>query len=399
MPRISNVVVASFAAFFSSSDPAAVAFRVRQRRRKAKLSDVSAASVAQAASSPGKVITLGDSYSSGTGIHKSAKDYEGGDCWQDRKTTPGARYAQNDGLEVINVACKGDEVPGIKQQFAALAASNPADATNGFNGSTILFTIGGNDLRTNKGESWPSLLKSCIMSFYGKCHEKRENQIANFAELQATVTDLYTQVARDAPKARIRILGYPRLMQRSFLCVPVPGLASKAADWADDQVDELNRRLSMAVATVKALSPEGLDIEFVDVKSYFKKGACKTLKREINAIVLSGLSISDASFHPSQRGYNKYYDALGNSLGRSLPPLQPPPEVRDPDSLMHVFRGWDKSGSGFIDMHEALAMAGEDATPDVTKRIRRLFMEADQDQDDALSLEEFETFMELVEDE
>merc|ERR1719277_2293287 len=89
------------------------------------------------------------------------------------------------------------------------------------------------------------------MSFYGKCHKKQENQIANFDELQATLTQLYTKIAQAAPKASIRVLGYPQLLQRKLLCLPVPGLALSAADWADRQVDELNRRLRLAVASAR----------------------------------------------------------------------------------------------------------------------------------------------------
>merc|ERR1719410_691802 len=40
-----------------------------------------------------KVVTLGDSYSSGVGIHPSASSYEGGNCWRDWRTTPGAVFA------------------------------------------------------------------------------------------------------------------------------------------------------------------------------------------------------------------------------------------------------------------------------------------------------------------
>jgi len=428
----------------------ATAFRARQRRK---------GSTKTKQASGGKVVTLGDSYSSGTGIHRNGRDYEGGDCWRDLKTTPGAQYARYEGLEFVSKACKGDEIPGILGQWDEIQANNPADAASGWAGSTILFTIGGNDLRTHKGESWPGLLKSCIMSFYGKCHKKAENQIANFDELQATLTQLYTKIAQAAPKARIRVLGYPKLLQRKLLCVPVPGLALSAADWADQQVDELNRRLRLAVAasrnstvplsfaeeasgsqlldklrqkaraqsngTTQSLDASlmqkgsrrrrsrrratpaptpaptpgpGVDIEFVDVKRFFSRGACRVTKRDVHAIVLSGLSLSDSSFHPSQRGYNKYYDALGNSLGRTLPPLFNPPDVRNPDDLMNVFQGWDANGDGKLDMDESLAMADEAESPEVIEQMKVFFSQADKDQDGFLNLSEFEEFMTLVDD-
>lgn len=446
---------------FSTVLLSASAFRARPNQKKQKASLEVAAG--------GKVVTLGDSYSSGTGIHKSGRDYEGGDCWRDWKTTPGSQFAAFEGLQGINLACKGDEVPGIKAQFDRMHAENPADAAIGWANSTILFTIGGNDLRTVKGESWPGLLKSCIMSFYGACHEKQENQIANWDQLQATLTDLYTDVVQKAPNARIRVMGYPRLMQRSLLCLPVPGLALGAADWADRQVDELNNRLLAAVNAVKATAlveldadedeeeapaalvqeastsgnsvldklrqkataklngkastknldaavqrkgsrrrrtrrrratpaptpTPGMDLEFVDVKSYYNRGACRITRREVHSIVLDGFSLSDSSFHPSQRGYNKYYEALGNSLGRSLPPLRTPPEIVDPDSLLNVLQGWDSNQNGTIELDEALAMMVEDNTPGVAEQLTAAFRQADTAGTGSLNLDQFENFMEL----
>jgi len=421
----------------------------------------------ETASAGGKVVTLGDSYSSGTGIHKSGRDYEGGECWRDWKTTPGSRYAAFEGLEGVNMACKGDEVPGILQQFEQLHAQNPEDFASGWANSTFLFTIGGNDLRTGKGESWPDLLKSCIMSFYGACHEKAENQIVNFNELEATLTELYTKVAQEAPNARIRVLGYPQLLQRKWLCIPVPGLALGAADWADKQVDELNRRLRAAVASVKSglaanaeeiakerpaamlqeasegsnsllgrllqrakakgmgatdlekaymrkgsrrrrdrrratpapapTPPGAVDIEFVDVKSYFSKGACRFFDNEVHAIVLDGFSLSDASFHPSQRGYNKYYEALGNSLGRSLPPPYVAPFVPDQTQLGNMLEGWDTNQNGTLELEEALAMMQESPSADAEQTLRSAFAQADTAGTGSLNLAGFQEFLNLYE--
>merc|ERR1719410_3114641 len=125
--------------------------------------------------------------------------------------------------------------------------------------------------------------------------------------------------------------------------------------------------------------PGAVDIEFVDVKGFFKRGACRIIKREVHAIVLSGFSLSDSSFHPSQRGYNKYYDALGSSLGRSLPPLSNPPDVSNPDDLLNVLQGWDANGDRKLDVDECLAMADEEASPDVIEQMRAFFLRADKD--------------------
>jgi len=343
----------------------------------------------------GKVVTLGDSYSSGTGIFKSAKDYEGGDCLQDYKTIPGAQLANQEGLRSVNVACAGGELPDINQQFTDLQANYAQDAAKGWNGSVMVMTVGGNDIRTKKGEGWGDLLGSCIASFYGGCHTEADNQVGNFNELEADLTAFYTRVAEGASKAQIRVLGYPRLLRRGWICIPVPGLNGGAANWADNMVDEMNGRITSAVATVKSRFP-AVDIEFVDVSKYLTKGACSTSGQHVHAIVLADGGLSPMTFHPHQRGYNQYYAALGNSLGRSLPPSQVPGGSVVPWEVQNMFNGWDSDKTGKLTIDEVLGMGGEDATPDNSARLRAFFQEADKDQDGFLSVQDFTSLLAIV---
>lgn len=345
----------------------------------------------------GKVVTLGDSYSSGAGIHSKMSDYEGGNCARDHRTTPGVKYAAAQGLEGINVACAGDEIPQAFQQFDALQAEYGGEAASGWPDSVFLFTIGGNDVKSFAGEAWPDILTSCIMSFYGGCHEEDRNQIGNWDEVQAQVTAFYKKVAQGASQARIRVLGYPRLLQRSWHCIPVPGLALGAADWADEQIDELNSRLRAAVAAAKSIAPN-VDIEFVDVTNLMTRGACSTSSRHINAIVLDGFGISTAAFHPSQRGYDKYYDGLSSSLGMSVSSMSSPPVADEQWRVERILGGWDTDEDGKLSIGEVLHMGGPDASPKVSRQLRKLFRTADIDQDGFLSLKEFQTFLDLVAD-
>jgi len=432
MARFSRVAFVSVSMLLPS-----VAFRVKPKRKGDSSSHVSVGN---------KVVTLGDSYSSGVGIHRSGGSYSGGDCWQERQTTPGGRLASASGQDHVQVACSGGQIPDIHRQFDALHESNPQDFAAGWANSTILFTIGGNDIRTHSGETWPNLLTSCIMSFYGACHQKHENQIANWDQLQSSLTQLYTKVVQDAPNARIRVMGYPRLMQRKVFCMPVPGLAFGAADWADQQVDELNRRLRAAVDAVRSqnsaliqnksetvmdklqekataggtafvstfeatLKRKGtpspaptpapppppaskLDIQFVDPYMYYGRGACRVSRREVNALVLDGFSLSDSSFHPSQRGYDRYFAALEDSVGGSYPMnVAYANEATDPAELMHVLEGWDANKDGKLDMDEVLAMDVEEDNAAHKEQLRSIFVEADADGDNFLNSSEFEVFM------
>jgi len=343
----------------------------------------------------GKVVTLGDSYSSGTGIHKSASSYDGGACLRDHKTIPGAQYASAEGMNGINVACAGDELPGVIQQFSELQATYTEDVASDWEGSVILLTIGGNDIRTHKGENWGQLLGSCVASFGGACHEQAENQVANFDDLQARLTQFYKTVAKGASKAKIRILGYPRLLRRGWHCISVPGLAAGAAHWADDMVDVLNSRISQAVTAARRTNP-GVDLEFVDVVNFLTKGACSTGGNHVHAIVLADGGLSPMTFHPHQRGYNAYYDALGSSLGRGMPPSQVPPGSPEPWEVENMFAGWDTDKNGKLDVGEVLSMGGDDASTSVSKHLRALFGEADKDKDGSLSQSEFQNLLAIV---
>jgi len=367
------------------------AFRVRPvRRTKVRKTNKTSAV-------GGKVVTLGDSYSSGAGIHSKMSDYEGGSCARDHKTTPGVKYAAAQGLTGVNVACAGGEIPEAFQQFDALQAEHKDEAASGWPDSVFLFTIGGNDIKSFKGEAWPDILTGCIMSFYGGCHEAEENQVANFDEVQAQVTAFYKKVAQGASNARIRVLGYPRLLQRSWHCIPVPGLALAAADWADKQIDEVNARLRLAVAATKSAVP-GVDIEFVDVTSLMTRGACSMSSRHVNAIVLDGLGISTAAFHPSQRGYDKYLQGLRSSLGESMPSISSAPIAIKRWEVAHIMEGWDTDEDGKLSIGEVLPMGDHNASPKVSEQLTKLFKTADTDQDGFLSLDEFQTFLALVEE-
>jgi len=347
-------------------------------------------------SSGGYIVTLGDSYSSGTGIYKNIKDYHNGDeCCREFKTTPGGQLADVEGQQHLMPACAGDELPGIIEQFAGLQAQNPAEAARGWEGSTIMFTIGGNDVRSNGGDSWPGILTNCIISFYSDCHKKTENQVANFAELQSDLAQFYNTVAQGASKATIRVWGYPRLLQRTWHCIPVPGVNSGATRWMDNMVDELNANIKAAVDSARSRNP-GVDLQFVDVTSFATKGACSTSGNHIHAIVLSGGGLSPMTFHPSQKGYNAYYDALANSLGRGLPPSNVWPGPPEPWFIERIFQGWDVNQRGKLSMDDVLHMGGEDATPEATRILRNSFHAADMNQDSYLDLNEFHSFLPKV---
>jgi len=279
-----------------------------------------------------KVVTLGDSYASGTGIHNKDSEYDeqyGGyasglkltlrgdnECWREKQSTPGPTYARGTGRASVFLACKGAEARHVENQMSYANLLYPSDAFNKWEGSVFVVVGGGNDIRTKRGEDWPELLERCILevNIFKGCDESDKNQVSNWAAIRSSATSLYTKLAVDAARATIRILGYPRVMQRDPNCGSVTGVGKGEADWMDRQVDTLNAQLEAAVNTVRSQHP-GVDIRFQSVLGYLNIGACgPSSTRQVNDKVLDGLSTSDASFHPTQAGYTGYYRALIASL-------------------------------------------------------------------------------------
>jgi hypothetical protein len=153
---------------------------------------------------PARLITLGDSYSSGQGIHRDASDFDdhgppahsfdpstrlgGSACHRELDTTPGPRIADTAGLESVFVACAGASIADIANQV--VAADIPDDGA----GTIVAFTIGGNDALTAEENDWPAVLLECITSF--GCGDE-DGGIANADEIEERLG-----VALDPPPER-----------------------------------------------------------------------------------------------------------------------------------------------------------------------------------------------------
>jgi len=348
----------------------------------------------------GKVVTLGDSYSSGCGIFANENQYSGTPqaCLKETDTIAGGRYAAANGMESINFACAGDLIDsgsategpqGIVNQFDELQAAYPEDAAADWEGSVITFTIGGNDVRTVDGDGWAGVLGGCILCFGCACHTDAGNQPANLDEIQAKATQFYTTLAQNASKARIRVMGYPKLLQAEGTSCSVAFLNVAASRWMDEQVELANDRLRQGVADVKALYPS-VDMEFVSMTGVITRGACARSGKEIGGFSIFG-GLGPQTFHPLQAGYDKYGEALSASLGASQ--LAGATAIRAPLKSADIFHAGDADNNAQLSLSELLSVGVASLN---AEQLRTLFSAADLEQDGFLSEVEFGYLLKFV---
>ena len=370
----------------------AEAFRVKPKKKSGKTND---------AASGGKVVTLGDSFSSGCGIHANENQYPGTPraCLKVSDTIAGGQYAAANGMESVNFACAGDLIDsgsvgegpeGIVNQFDELQAAYPNDAAAGWEGSVITFTIGGNDVLSVDGDSWAGILGGCILSFGRACHNDAGNQPANLDEIQAKATQFYTTLAQNASKARIRVMGYPQLLQASGSSCSVSFLNVESSRWMDEMVELANARLSQGVADVKALYPS-VDMEFVSMTGVITRGACASSNKEIGGFSIFG-GLGPQTFHPLQAGYTKYAEALSGSLGSRASQLPKVRVVQAPVSA-DIVKAGDADGDGKLSLDELLSVGVTNLN---TEQLRTLFSAADAEQDGFLSVVELGYLLKFV---
>ena len=255
------------------------------------------------ASDTAKVITLGDSYSSGTGIHPllfgydeilgasvtlddnhghgfgkedNSRDYENTStppcCLREKDTTPGARLAHDLGLESYMGACAGAQFENLYDQIDYMNALFPDDYQDQWDGSTILLTLGLNNLESVGGENWFTVLSfGCLLE--SDCSTNSDYPVANQENTRANLMAALSYLTAEASRAIIRVFGYGKPFQgsNSKTCDAF-GMSNAEADFIDNDYFGLMNAISKDVVTeLQATAPVPgvvLDIEFIDVTTY-----------------------------------------------------------------------------------------------------------------------------------
>ncbi len=203
-----------------------------------------------AQATPGAVVALGDSYSSGLG----AGAYED-DC--DRTPRAWAMLIFGDAVtDRTLLACSGAEVPQVRDQVDQLAG------LSGESGNRLItVTVGGNDV------GFADELINCLTPLVS-CLDREDVVSERIDELREPLVDLYTQIQAAAPGDDIIVGGYPMLVPDPAVRSDCPALTGLLS--ADERL--MIRRLGIELndAIDAAASEAGVRSAATELESAFE---------------------------------------------------------------------------------------------------------------------------------
>lgn len=237
-------------------------------------------------------VALGDSYSSGvgTGVYDPASKA----CARSPLSYP-PQWAEQHPASLRFVACSGAKTADvIANQISALAPST----------ELVTITVGGNDA------GFGPVLQTCTLARSDRTCAGAVDASEAFERsvLRDRLTRTYAEIRRAAPRARVIVLGYPRLFELPPNCADprVPNLARRKK--LNEGADVLNEVIQSASRQFR--------FTFTDVRTRFAgHGVCST------DAWINGPSVptSIGPYHPNQTGYrNGYLDALNAATARGI---------------------------------------------------------------------------------
>lgn len=231
------------------------------------------------AAPPERYVALGDSYSSGTGTRVYDRSAS---CQRSRYAYP---------------ALVARRRPNVRLVFAACAGATTADVllrqVSRLDGATrlVTITIGGNDI------GFATVLGSCAGGRAARCRRAIDAAVAMTRdELPGRLDTVYAQIRRRAPRARVVVLGYPRLFSGASCQSISPELVERLNRGAVLLRDTIRRRVRAA----------GRRFSFADpIGAFDDHGICGR-RPWINGLVAP---LTD-SYHPNRAGHSRGYAAL-----------------------------------------------------------------------------------------
>ncbi|REE99790.1 SGNH/GDSL hydrolase family protein [Thermomonospora umbrina] len=272
--------------------PRAAAEPVRARRA---LSPVEAAT-------RGAYLAMGDSYSAGEGAYATPADL-----------APTNRCHRTS-LAYYHTVARHFRFAG-GTAFWACAGATTATVVRGKSGepsqtgrlsagtTLVTISVGGNDVGFSK------VLAGCVvrLPWSGSCQDQGGEVADRLAALRFSLTGLIDTVTARAPRARVIVLGYPRIFaERSG--ATGDNLSVRDQQWLNGRARDLNEVIRQVVADrdrdLVAGGGAG-SVEFIDAYSAFSGHEIGSADPYVNGLKvnLAALSAEPGSFHPTRGGY------------------------------------------------------------------------------------------------
>jgi lysophospholipase L1-like esterase len=227
-------------------------------------------------------VALGDSYSSGVGT--GVDDPASGACARSALSYPLLWAGEHRPARLRFVACSGATIGDVRgNQIAALGPGT----------DLVTITIGGNDA------GFGSVLRSCTDAASDSVCLDAVDAAEDFArsQLPGRLLGAYTAIRGAAPRARVIVLGYPRLFDLAPSCADpgAPDLTRRQK--LNEGADVVNGVIGNAVVSQPGFS-------FIDVRGQFDGHGVCSANPWIN-----GPSVPTfvTPYHPTQRGYRDGY--------------------------------------------------------------------------------------------
>lgn len=272
----------------------------------------------------------GDSFSSGEGdTTHNKKRYESGTdsatnrCHRSLKAFPYTvqqRLAESQGenYKLIFRACSGAKIYDYRHRNSAQSKpEEPAqrDTIDPKRTRLVTITLGGNDA------GFGNVVGNCMTYLRTdktyNCMQHVERTVTEIPKID--FVKVYDDLLKDAPLARIMVVGYPRMFDRDprFLC-GVPLSIEPLFYWPEQQrafndiFDQLNVRIAEAVKQVNERQPAtNRRLKYVDVSELFSgHGICAAkFSRWVNLLIVDGPINQKTSywqsFHPNVKGQSE----------------------------------------------------------------------------------------------
>jgi lysophospholipase L1-like esterase len=246
---------------------------------------------------------LGDSYSSGEGNPPFDPAADG--CDRSAQAWPLLAAAKLH-WAVTNLACSGAQTKNVvdtpfKQQppqVAALAALRPRP-------DVVTITIGGNDA------GFANVLGACFSPAIADCTGIVEAaEVVILTVLPGRLADTYRAVEAAAPRAKLVVVGYPRLL-------PAEQSDVTGCDWlTDDERQALNHAADLLNGVI-AVEAWLAGARYVDVSRTLKGHEVCTTDPWLVPLPLSGAA------HPNAEGQRAIAHRVAVALERALHPVGP----------------------------------------------------------------------------